>query len=222
MKTIKTTLSAFAILAIAGPALAADFTTLDVNADGQVSFDEYKAVVLTEGKTVTLVAQEFTRMAQGDAVLTEDEFFLAEALSDQPYEFQPSLVSEPLAVETAPMAFEATEVVETFETSPQATETIEPPVETVAPKEEAPAPVIMEKAIDVDPVVAGEVETSIETPVDIDSLEDVTPMEEIELSDPNPEMELELDETDTEIDLESDVESDPEEIEGSIESGEIY
>ena len=46
-------------------------------------FSEYKVVALAEGKSVTLAAQEFTRMAQGDAVLTEDEFFLANALAGQ-------------------------------------------------------------------------------------------------------------------------------------------
>lgn len=216
MKTMKTTLSALAILALTGPVFAADFTAFDANADGQVSFDEYKVIALTEGKTQTLVAQEFMRMSQGDAILTEDEFVLAKALAGQPYALQPTLINQPLPENTAPMAFEATEVVETVETSSEAIEMVEPPVETKTVKEGVPAPVIMEKPMDIDPVVAGEIETSIETTPDL--VDDVTPIEDIDVPEPDIEMELETNTTDAE----TDVQVDPEIDEEDIESGEIY
>lgn len=228
MKTMKTTLSALAILAITGPALAADFMTLDANADGQVSFDEYKAIAVTEGKTETLAAQEFIRIAQGDTILTEDEFFLADALAGQPYALQSTPVSETFDVETAPMAFEAIEVVETVETSPEAVEMpeaiemIEPPVEAEEVKEDLPAPVIVEKAMDVDPVVAGEIETSIEAAPEIDVLDDLTPVEDIETAEPELETEIEPAETDVETDLDADIEADLDTAEDPIETGEIY
>lgn len=225
MNTMKTTLSALAILAIAGPAFAADFATLDVNTDGQVSFDEYKAVALTEGKTVTLAAQEFTRMSQGDAVLTQDEFFLAEALVGQPYAFQPDLTNQPLALEATSTDFEPMEFVETRETFPDSTEMMQPPVviEDVPVVEEIKdisAPAIMEKAMDVDSAVADGVETSIEIPpggLAEKIWEEDTPIEEIEpeLSGTNPELELET------LDDASESESEAFEPE-DIETGEIY
>ncbi|MEP4051189.1 MAG: hypothetical protein ABJN22_02980 [Litorimonas sp.] len=221
MKTMKTTLSALAIFAIAGPSLAADFATLDTNTDGQVSFDEYKSAALTEGKTVTLAAQEFTRMAQGDAVLTQDEFFLGVALADEPYALQPGLVSEPLGVESAATDYEPMMFVEPVETSPDATEMVEPPVEIEDAQEgeeslntpdmkDLPAPVIMEKAMDVDPAVAGEVETSIEDATDTlgnNTVDDVTPIEEVEIEQSNlsPELDLEPDSLDDEIEMKDDI-----------------
>lgn len=237
MKTMKITLSALAILAIAGSSLAADFATLDSNTDGQVSFDEYRSVALTEGKTVTLAAQEFTRMAQGDAVLTQDEFLLAVALAEEPYALQSGLVSQPLGVESAPADYEPIMYVEPVETSPDATEVIEPPVAIedvpeakVIPDtlemEDLAAPVIMEKAMDVDPAVAGEVETSIEDPTDNlgdNTLEAVTPVEEIETeqSDFSLELNLEPDSLDDEIEMKDDVDIEATEAE-DIESEDIY
>lgn len=160
MKTIKTALATIAVIAIAGPALAADFAALDVNKDGQLSFDEYKVAATAEGKTVTLAAWEFTRMSQGDAVVTQDEFFFATALADDSYVLQPGLVSEPVAVDVAPMEFEAP-----VESSSDAVEMMEPPdIDEEPVREEnttkTPAPIIMEKPIDIDSVVAGEVEIS--------------------------------------------------------------
>jgi hypothetical protein len=217
MKTMKTTLSALAIFAIASPSLAADFATLDTNTDGQVSFDEYKFVALSEGKTVTLAAQEFTRMAQGDAVLTQDEFFLAVALADQPYALQPGLVSEPLDAESAPADYEPMMFVEPVETSPDATELVEPPVEIedvrgveepldTPDMEDLPAPVIMEKAMDVDPAVAGEVETSIEDATGTlgdNTVDEATPLEEVEIERPDfsPELDLEPDNLDDDVEM---------------------
>ncbi len=91
---IKTTLSA-AILAatlISAPALAGpyptDFTALDADKNGQVTFAEYSAVVKTSGMTTTAAAQQFTRISAGDAVITEDELSLALAFEDQPYALQ--------------------------------------------------------------------------------------------------------------------------------------
>jgi len=187
MKPMKLMFSVAALTALTAPAFAADFATLDANKDGSVSFSEYRAIAETEGKTTTLAAQEFTRMAQGDAVLTEDEFFLAEALVDQPYALQSIPTSEVLTLDPV----ENVSTVETFESFPAEVEAIEPPapvevqtdvepeitieapietpVESMdAPAKELNAPVVMEKAMTPDPVVAGEIETS-------DILEDVTP-----------------------------------------------
>ena len=93
-RSIKTTLSA-AILAatlISAPALAGtyptDFTALDADKNGQVTFAEYSAVVKTSGMTTTAAAQQFTRISAGDAVITEDELSLALAFEDQPYALQ--------------------------------------------------------------------------------------------------------------------------------------
>ncbi len=214
MKSIKTRtktlFSVIALTALTAPAFAADFTTLDVNADGQVDFKEYKAVALKEGKTVTLAAQEFTRMAQGDAILTQDEFFLADALGDQPYALQPSSISEP-------MPYEATETVnqvETFESFPEQVEAIEPPVVVEETPEEnitqpiegevnmPQAPVVIEKPLEVPPVVAGEIETS-------DDLTNVTPVEEGVMDLPDVETETdvvpELDFPDVEIETPEDL-----------------
>ena len=231
MKTMKTTLSAIAIFAISGPALAADFAAWDTNADGQVSFDEYKTVSIAEGKTVTLAAQEFTRMAQGDAVLTQDEFFLADALADQPYALQPALVDQPLPIGEPVADLKAMEFVAPYETPMKSVEIVEPPVtieddpsveDTFSSEEPAdlPAPAIMEKPMEVDPVVAGEVETSIEDTTDgltNEILEDVTPVEDIEpeLSDQNSELETLKDE------IVPESEEDIREIE-DLESEEIY
>jgi len=182
MKPMKTTFSAIALFALAGPAFAADFASLDSNTDGQVDFAEYKASALAEGKTVTLAAQEFTRMAQGDAILTEDEFFLAEALADQPYALQPVLFTEPLTLDPV----ENVNSVETFESYPANVEAIEPPVVaedvpevTEESKNLTADPVIVEKPLDIDPVVAGEVETTDK--LSTKSSETETPLEEGEL-----------------------------------------
>jgi len=218
MKTMKTSLSAIAIIAMTGPAFATDFATLDANADGQVSFDEYKTTAVYEGKTATLAAWEFVRMAQGDAILTEGEFFLADALAGQSYAFQPP----PVTVETAPMAFEASEVVETVDTSPDSVEMVEPPFETEEVEDNDLAPVIMEKAMEVDPVVAGEIETSRDMASENEDLDSVTPLEEIENSESNLETQIEPAETEVESDLDIDLETDLDEAEHPADSGEIY
>ena len=194
MKPIKITTAVIALTAIAAPAIAGDFTLLDANSDGQVSFAEYKAVATANGKTVTLAAQEFTRMAQGDAVLTEDEFFLANALVDQPYALQSLTATEPLLY----VPVETVSDMEPVESYPAKVEAIEPPVEAPEMSEDTTQtedknmsePVVIEKPIEqpleVDPVVAGELETS-------ESLTEETPVEE-GLSDlPNEDVETESD-----------------------------
>lgn len=137
--TLKLAGSVFAMSALTATAFAADFNVLDANADGQVDFAEYKAVALTEGKTVTLAAQEFTRMAQGDASLTEDEFILAGVFTDQPYALQTASTLDPASFEPTPletmpletMPFDPVETVmevETFESYPEGVEVIKPSV----------------------------------------------------------------------------------------------
>lgn len=103
--TRKTTWIVAALLATASSAAAMQapaFSTLDTNADGQVSFDEYAAYASTDGKSRTLAAQEFTRLSQGDAVLTEDEYIFVDILAEQPYAFQ----STPAAVVETPVLFD--------------------------------------------------------------------------------------------------------------------
>ncbi len=48
MNTLKTALSTIAVLAIAGSALAADFVALDVNKDGQLSFNKSSVGVFSQ------------------------------------------------------------------------------------------------------------------------------------------------------------------------------
>lgn len=149
--TLKVASSALAMSALTSTAFATDFNALDANADGQVDFTEYKAVALTEGKTVTLAAQEFTRMAQGDAVLTEDEFVLASAFVDQPYALQPSPTLEPASYE--PMPFDPVETVkevETFESYPEGVEKVR------TPEQAAPEDVIPDEVLDITPIEEGE------------------------------------------------------------------
>lgn len=205
MKTFKKTATTFvsiiALTAIAAPAMASDFAALDTDANGEVSFAEYKAAALSQGKTTTLAAQEFTRLAQGDIAITEDEFFLAEALSDQPYALQALPVK-------APMPFDPVETVnsvETFEDAPSEMEAIDatllvqadPPIVedlTIEDKDngleetakDLSAPVIIEKSMTIDPEVASEIATS-------ESIQVITPMEEgaPDLSDLEPSAETE-------------------------------
>ncbi|GGX68971.1 hypothetical protein GCM10011309_18570 [Litorimonas cladophorae] len=195
MKSIKTTLkiagSTIALSALVNTAFAADFGALDANSDGQVTFAEYKAVALTEGKTVTLLAQEFTRMTQGDAVLTEDEFWLSIASRDEPYTSE-QMPYEPIETVTE---------VETFEDNPDSVEPIDPPViQDVVPNAGAEEinPVIVETPLEIAPAVAGETERSNEIAsedwLSQDMIEE-TPVEEGEMDSPAEETpETEIDE----------------------------
>ncbi len=91
---IKTTLSAAILAAVLASTSAqagtypTDFTALDADKNGQVTFAEYSAVVKASGMTTTAAAQQFTRISAGDAVITEDELSLALAFEDQPYALQ--------------------------------------------------------------------------------------------------------------------------------------
>jgi len=209
MTMMKTTISALALTAIAGSALAGDFATLDINTDGQVSFTEYSAYAVAEGKTVTLAAQEFTRIAQGDAIVTEDEMLMATAFADQPYVLQnDAFITEPLPY--APV--ETVEPVETFESFPQSVEAIEPPVmdepaPEEVPVEETPVEELGEETLDATPIQDPVLEAP--EPVTDLPLELETPLEEGVTDLPEPEIEVE---TETEIEVE----------EPTLEDGEIY
>ena len=74
--------------ALAG-ALPTEFTKLDKNGDNQVSFSEYKLYSDSEGLSTTEAAQDFTRAAQGDAILTEDELNLALLMEGKAYALKP-------------------------------------------------------------------------------------------------------------------------------------
>ncbi len=68
--------------------LPTDFSKVDGNNDGQVSFSEYKTYADSAGLSTTEAAQDFVRAAQGDAVLTEDELTLALSVKEQAYALQ--------------------------------------------------------------------------------------------------------------------------------------
>jgi len=211
MKPMKIAFSVIALTAITAPVFAGDFSALDTNADGQVSFAEYKSIAISEGKTTTLAAQEFMRMAQGDAVLTEDEYFLAVALADQPYALQSFNVTAPLPSQPV----ETVTAIDTVEENLETVESIEPPVpfeevpETMETKDMS-APVIMGKADE------GETTSKDEGGADIENSEemiDETPVEE-GLSDlpdleSEPGTEIESETTETSSDTMEDVIEEP-------------
>jgi len=91
---VKTTLTAVAAtLALTATSAFAenypsDFTALDADKNGQVTFAEFSAVVKNNGLTTTAAAQQFTRISAGDAIITEEELSLALAFQDQPYALQ--------------------------------------------------------------------------------------------------------------------------------------
>jgi len=223
MSKLKITVSAMAITAFASTAFAADFGTLDANADGQVTFAEYSAIATSEGKTKTLAAQEFTRMAQGDAILTEDEFFLADALADQPYALQTITVDAPIIEE--PMPFEPVETVapvETFESYPSTVEVMEPPVETETTEETAP---VLENAT-IDTPIEGDVETTeplmTEMPLESESAVAGEVVTSDTMEDPVEDMPLEEGSTDLLDELETDTEIPTDDVETTDPDGEIY
>ena len=59
------------------------FTAMDTNTDGVVSFEEFATYAETQRIGRTLAAQNFTRLSQGDALLTLDEFILHDMLTPQ-------------------------------------------------------------------------------------------------------------------------------------------
>lgn len=195
MTIMKTTISALALTAIAGAASAGDFATLDTNTDGQVSFSEYSAHAVTEGKTVTLAAQEFTRIAQGDAVVTKDEMLMATAFADQPYVLQ----NDAFITNPPPYApLETVEPVETFESVPQSVEAVEPPVMEEPSEEDAPTPekpdeTTIEEApeLDATPIQEPALNEPIEPVTDL-SIETETALEEAETDLKAPEVETEI------------------------------
>lgn len=55
-----------------------DFTKLDADSDGQVSFKEYSKMRKSQGVTsMTQTAQEFTRLTNGQAMLSADQYQMA-------------------------------------------------------------------------------------------------------------------------------------------------
>ena len=149
-------------------------------------------------------------MTQGDAVLTEDEFWLSIASRDEPY------TSEPMPYEP----IETVTEVDTFEDNPGGVEPIDPPViQDVVPNASAEEinPVIVETPLEIAPAVASETERSIEIASEdrlSQDMIDETPVEEGEMDLPEvelPEAQTLKDETpETEID------------ELGVETGEIY
>jgi len=195
---IKTTFSAVILAAgLAGiPALAGpyptDFSALDADKNGQVTFAEYAATAKTTGLTTTAAAQQFTRISAGDAIITEGELSLALAFEDQPYalqsitggqsdisfvsapEFEPQVSevqnspiadSEPVIVETpAPEApIEGTVIMP----EPEINIVTEPVPEGLEPTTASTSP---EVTTDMEPIELPEAETGVPEP-DIPEME---------------------------------------------------
>lgn len=156
-RILKLSAASAVIAAFALPAFAGDFGTLDTNLDGQIDFKEYRTYAAAQGTSSTLAAQAFTKMSQGDAFVSQDEFLMADLLKDQPYALQPVLKSEPapaaewsapVTVETAPIAEPMAEyevvieppVIEETETTDPESLTIERPETGVASEVETYAP----------------------------------------------------------------------------------
>ncbi len=187
--------------------LPTDFASLDADKNGSVTFAEYQAHSQTLGLSTTQAAQDFTRAAQGDALLTEEELSLALAFEDQPYALQgftaPVVTSTepaplPVAeiVEDTPVTAYEPMVVETPPTEPEPvviepvapdTITMEPEViETPVIEPESIKPGVIEPEITETPLedVMGELETyTPETPVE-EGMKDVDENAE-ELEDPS-------------------------------------
>ena len=213
MKAMKTMISVLALSAIAGTATSADFGTLDANANGEVDFQEYKAHAIKDGKTVTLAAQEFTSMTQGDATLTEGEFLMAEANATQTVDFGSELIAAPMASES----YETVAPAEIFVDVPQAVEAMEADTsmemelsgesastETDISWEEAPsASMTSSTEIEVDTEVAGEITKSDEWTAPEMTVPEITAPEIV--IEPDTDLNITLD-TDIESDLTDDIE----------------
>ncbi len=201
-RSIKTTLSA-AILAsacitaaaLAGP-YPTDFTALDADKNGQVTFAEYAAVVKTSGMTTTAAAQQFTRISAGDAVITEDELSLALAFEDQPYALQAVTGGQ---TDISPDISPDISYVSAPEFTPQVSEVQDSPVaasepiiiETPAPETAIDGTVIMpEPEINVvtEPVTQGLEPTTASTLPE--TAPDVSPIDlpEVEIGLPEPDV----------------------------------
>ena len=184
--------------------LPTDFAILDTDKNGSVSFAEYQAHSQTLGLSTTQAAQDFTRAAQGDALLTEEELSLALAFEDQPYALQG--FAAPVVTSTEPAPLPVAEIVEdtpvtayepmVVETPPAEAEpdVIEPEVIVIEPdvidapliEPEAIEPEIIEPEVTETPLedVMGELETyTPETPTE-EGMKDVDENTE-ELEDPS-------------------------------------
>lgn len=177
MSIKKLSLASATLALMAAPAFAGnlptDFSALDKDANGTVTFAEYQAHSDAIGLSTTQAAQDFTRAAQGDAVLTAEELSLALAFEDQPYALQgftnptyvsseslalpmattvedsPVMAFEPMTVKTPPPEETEVMIVEPEAMKPEALETT--PVE----------PEVIEDSVTETPLedVMGEVET---------------------------------------------------------------
>lgn len=125
--------AAFAVMSTSAFAnnLPTDFYALDKDGNGTVTFTEYQAHSQSLGLSTTQAAQDFTRAAQGDALLTAEELSLALAFEDQPYALQS--FAAPAEVSSEPLALP---VAETVEDSPVMA--FEPMTVETPPVEEAP------------------------------------------------------------------------------------
>lgn len=219
---IKKFTTASAVLALmSAPAFAnnlpTDFAALDADNSGTVTFEEYQVHSKAIGLSTTQAAQDFTRAAQGDALLTQDELSTALAFADQPYALQSftdatNLPSEPMPLPTA----ETVEDAPVISYEPMITET--PPIESepeiIIEESEVLEPEILEPEI-LEPIqaepdmpeqavietpledVAGQFETyESQTPIE-EGLEDIT--EEFE-TDPLTTDDITLPESETETD----------------------
>lgn len=203
MKTTRTLVSALAISAFAGAAVAGDFGTIDIDANGQVDFQEYKAHALKDGKTSTLAAQEFTSMTQGDATLTEDEFLIAEVNAVQTIEGNNVLIADPMTSE--PMEYVAP--ADIAADVPQTAEAVEAEtnVETeMSWEDEAPDSVTSTTEIEAETEVEGEVTTSDAWTVPDVSVPEVIVPEIVPEVVAEPELDLSLN-FDTEVEASDDI-----------------
>lgn len=195
MTMTKTMISALAISAIAGTAAAVDFSTFDTDANGQIDFAEYKAIATKDGKTVTLAAQEFTSMSQGDAIVTEAEFLMATTNAAQNIETEAMPFVDPMAMDS----IETVTPAEIFLDAPQSVAPVETGTENTITEWDTAVPDVTSDSmtstteIEVEPEVAGEVTTS----------DDWT---DVEIATPELTMEPDnVPETDADIALEDDI-----------------
>lgn len=198
MTRLKLALTFTAASLLAAPAFAQSFETLDTNADGQVTFDEYRVHASAEGKTATLAAQEFTRMSAGDAIITADEMLLAEVTTD--YSSSPSVIFDATPTDTpsewTPVEIETSPVVGEVMMDPPVTSDAESGEDTTdgtetdwSTPEPTPESVITETPNE---GVAGEVIMSDEAPIEIPMEEGLNDTSDLgEILDSESEMEFE-------------------------------
>lgn len=88
-KILTTSVTSAALIAAFGSSAAfagmpTDFSAVDLNADGEVTYKEFAKVVTADKKmTKTAAAQKFIKVSGGDTVITEGELLTAVAMEDQ-------------------------------------------------------------------------------------------------------------------------------------------